>query len=41
MIRRSVAFVKIQDPAGCAGTFIYGWGWVEIADIDDLLDKSS
>ena len=33
--------VKIQDPAGRAGTFTYDRGWVEIADIDDLLDKAS
>jgi hypothetical protein len=33
--------VKIQDPAGRAGTFTYDRGWVQIADIDELLDKAS
>jgi Domain of unknown function (DUF3883) len=33
--------VKIQDPAGRTSTFTYDRGWVEIADIDDLLDKAS
>jgi hypothetical protein len=33
--------VKIQDPAGRAGTFTFDHGWVEIAEIDDLLEKAS
>ena len=33
--------VKIQDPAGRARTFIFDRGWVEIAEIDDLLDTAS
>jgi hypothetical protein len=33
--------VKIQNPAGRASTFTFDRGWVEIADIDDLLNKAS
>jgi Domain of unknown function (DUF3883) len=33
--------VKVQDPAGRASTFLFDRGWVEIAEIDDLLDKAS
>jgi Domain of unknown function (DUF3883) len=33
--------VKIQDPAGRASSFAFDRGWVEIAEIDDLLDKAS
>jgi hypothetical protein len=33
--------VKIKDPAGHASTFTFDRGWVEIAEIDDLLDKAS
>jgi hypothetical protein len=33
--------VKIQDPAGRGSTFTFDRGWVEIAEIDDLLDKAS
>lgn len=33
--------VKIQNPAGRASTFTFDRGWVEIAEIDDLLDEAS
>lgn len=33
--------VKIQDPAGRAGTFTFDHGWIAIADIDELSEKSS
>jgi hypothetical protein len=33
--------VKIQNPAGRASTFTFDRGWVEIADIDDLLEEAS
>jgi hypothetical protein len=33
--------VKIQNPAGRSSTFTFDRGWVEIAEIDDLLDKAS
>jgi len=32
--------VKIQDPAGRASTFTFDRGWVEIAEIDDLLEAA-
>jgi hypothetical protein len=33
-----VRIVKIQNPAGRAGTFTFDRGWVSIADIDDALE---
>jgi hypothetical protein len=33
--------VKVQDPAGRTGTFTFDHGWIEIADIDDPLQKAS
>jgi hypothetical protein len=37
----SERIVKIQNPAGRAGTFTYDKGWISVADIDSNINAVS